>query len=269
MAKVQIEIKDFDLFHEAVKTVSRVVESAKFIVGEAGMEVYGARARTARCEAVTSAIAAPSRVEFSVESLQTFIKLLSTVKEVHGDDFSGLKFFVDMPFLRFESRKFKTKFSTCNEDIISRWVASKIDAKFTPVFEFTSSSDMIKRLNGQAFMFSAAKDMRIYLETKDDMENNAVFATVGNRETDLNNEVTLKFGLVSAGSLVERGDDGLVKGERRLILDFERLNLFNAAQSDCIKFQLMDVNCLVSRTSVAGRNGAFFNFDLYCTVLKG
>lgn len=232
------------------------------------MEVYGARARTARCEITTNAVVSENRAVFSIENLATFIKLLSTVKEVHNQDFSGLKFFVDMPFLRFESKKFKTKFSTCNEDIISKWVTTKITAQFTPVFEFVSSSDMIKRLNGQAFMFSSAKDMRIYLETKDDMENNAVFATVGNRETDLNNEVTLKFGLVSAGSLQKRDDDGLVVEERRLILDFERLNLFNATQSDSIRFQLMDANCLVSKTNVAGRNGTFFNFDLYCTILK-
>ena len=144
------------MFCEAVKTASKVVESAKFSVSEAGMEVYGARARTARCEISTNAIVSRVPVSFSVESLATFIKLLSTVKDVHGDDFSGLKFFVDLPFLRFESKKFKTKFSTCNEDIISRWITTKITARFTPVFEFTSSSDMIKRLNGQAFMFSAA-----------------------------------------------------------------------------------------------------------------
>lgn len=268
MAKTQIQINDFDLFHEAVKTTSRVVESAKFTISEAGMEVYGARARTARCEITTNAVASSEPVSFSVENLQSFLKLLSTVKEVHGDDFSGLKFFVDLPFVRFESKKFKTKFSTCNEALISAWITTKINAQFTPVFEFTSSSDMIKRLNGQAFMFSAAKDMRIYLETRDDMENNAVFATVGNRETDLNNEVTLKFGLVSSGSLVTKDENDVVTDERRLILDFERLNLFNALQSDSIKFQLMNVNCLVSKTSLSGKNGSFFNFDLYCTVLK-
>jgi hypothetical protein len=263
MAKIQIQINDFDLFHEAVKTASKVVESAKFLISEAGLEIYGARARTARCELVTNAVTAAEPLSFSVENLQTFIKLLSTAKDVHGDDFSGLKFFYDRPAVKFESKKFKTKFSTCNEDIISKWVTTKIDARFTPVFEFTSSSDMIKRLNGQAFMFSSAKDMRIYLETRPDMENNAVFATVGNRETDLNNEITLKFGLVSSGSLSTK--EG---GDRSLILDFERLNLFNALQSDAIKFQLMDVNCLVSRASVPGKNGSFFNFDLYCTILK-
>jgi hypothetical protein len=268
MAKTQIEIKDFDLFCEAVKTTSKIIESAKFTISDVGMEIYGARARTARCEIVTNAIVSKEPVSFSVENLSTFIKLLLTIKDVHSEDFSGLKFFVDMPFLRFESKKFKTKFSTCNEDIISRWITTKINAQFRPVFEFMSNSDAIKRLNSQAFMFSASKDMRIYLETKDDMENNAVFATIGNKETDLNNEITLKFGLVSNGSLITRNDDGLVINERKLILDFERLNLFNALQSNSINFQLMDVNCLVSKTSISGKNGSFFNFDLYCTVLK-
>ena len=128
MAKTQIQINDFDLFHEAVKTTSKIVESAKFTVSEAGMEVYGARARTARCEITTNAITSKDAVSFSIENLQSFLKLLSTVKDVHGDDFSGLRFFVDLPFVRFESKKFKTKFSTCNEDIISKWVTTKISA---------------------------------------------------------------------------------------------------------------------------------------------
>ena len=56
MAKIQIEIKDFELFYEAVKTTSKVIESAKFSISNIGMEVYGARARTARCEITTNAI---------------------------------------------------------------------------------------------------------------------------------------------------------------------------------------------------------------------
>ena len=268
MAKTQIEIKDFELFYEAVKTTSKIIESAKFLISDIGMEIYGARARTARCEITTNAVVSQTSVSFSIENLSMFLKLLSTVKDVHGDDFSSLKFYVDLPFIRFESKKFKTKFSTCNEDIISQWITTKIVAQFKPVFEFTSNSDMIKRLNNQSFMFSSVKDMRIYLETKDNMENNAVFATIGNKETDLNNEITLKLGLVSSGCLVKRDEDGVVIDERSLILDFERLNLFNAVQSDTIKFQLMDVNCLVSKISISGKNGSFFNFDLYCTVLK-
>ena len=64
MAKIQIEIKDFELFYEAVKTTSKVIESAKFSISNIGMEVYGARARTARCEIITNAVVSESCVSF-------------------------------------------------------------------------------------------------------------------------------------------------------------------------------------------------------------
>lgn len=268
MAKQQIEIRDFDLFQEVLKSTAKVVESAKFTIGEAGLEIYGARAKAARCEMTSNAVVSQTAIEFSVENLQLFLKIVSSVKDVHEGDYSGLKFFVDLPFIRFESKKFKTKFATCNESLISQWVSKKISTEMTPVFEFIGTSDMIKRVNSHSFMFSNPKDTRVYVETKPEMENNAVFATLGNKETELNNEITLKFGLVTSGSLLEKDKDGLVVSERKIILDLERLNLFNAVQSDDIKFQFMNLNCLVSRVSVSGRNGTFFNMNVYSTVLK-
>lgn len=269
MARKQIEIRDFDLFCEVLRSSAKIVESAKFTVNAAGLEIYGARAKAARCEIASNAVVASEPVEFSIENLQMLLKIASSVKEVHGGDYSGLKFLVDLPFVRFESKKFKTKFATCNESLIAQWVSKKVTTEMKPVFEFTSTSDLIKRLNSHAFMFSNPKDTRIYLETRPDMESNSVFATLGNKETELNNEITLKFGLVNSGSLVETDDNGCVTSERRIILDFERLNLFNAVQSDAIKFAFMDLNCLVSRTSLQGRDGAFFNLAVYSTVLKG
>lgn len=50
------------------------------------------------------------------------------------------------------------------------------------------------------------------------MENNSLFASIGNRGSNLNNEMTLKLGIVTFGKL----DD------RELVLDLERINLFNA-----------------------------------------
>ena len=98
------------------------------------------------------------------------------------------------------------------------------------------------------------------------MESNTVSATLGNKETQLNNEITMKFGLVTAGSLTY--DDGGTKRDRAIILDLERLNLFNAVQTDDIRFRFMNVNCLVGDASVKGKDGSFFNFTLYSTVLK-
>lgn len=266
MVRKQIEIRDFDLLCEVIRSASKIVESAKVQIGPAGLEIYGARAKMARCELTSNAVLSNEPVEFAIENLQLFLKTLVSAKEIHAGDYSGLTFSYDQPFIRFESKKFRTKFAACNENLISQWVSKKIDAPMTPVFEFMGGNDMIKRVNQHSFMFSNPKDVRVYLETRDDMESNTVSATLGNKETQLNNEITLKFGLVTAGSLTY--DDNGTMMERHIILDLERLNLFNAVQTDQIKFQFMNLNCLVGQARIQGRDGSFFNFVLYSTVLK-
>lgn len=268
MAKQSIEINDFALFSEFLKSGAKVLESAKFIVGPGGIEIYGAKETIARCELTTNAVTSSEPITFSIENMQMFLKVVSTVKEVHENDFSGLKFYLDLPFLRFESKKFKTKFSTCNENVISRWVSTKVTTKLDSVFEFTTTSDLIKRVNGHSFMFANPKDVRVYLETKADMENNSVFATIGNKETELNNEMTLKFGLVNFGSLYTKNEDGNVIDERKIIIDLDRLNLFNAVPSTDIKFSLMNLSVLMSKTRVTGENNTFFDMVVYSTLLK-
>ena len=84
--------------------------------------------------------------------------------------------------------------------------------------EFITTSDYIKRINSHSFIFDDIEKTRIYLTQDKDMEKNSVFATVGNKSTNLNNEITLKLGLLSFGGLEDR----------EIILDLERLNLFNA-----------------------------------------
>ena len=92
------------------------------------------------------------------------------------------------------------------------------------------------------------------------MEKNAIFATLGNKETNLNNEVTLKFGLMNSGELPEN---------RPIIIDIERLNLFNSIQSNNIKITLAkNVNVLISKTQLTGKNNTYFNFNIYNTLLR-
>jgi hypothetical protein len=100
--------------------------------------------------------------------------------------------------------------------------------------------------------------MRVYLETKTDMENNTLYATIGNKQLVLNNEMTLKFGLVTYGSL----------GDRSVILDVDRINLFDAVPSDEIKISLMDANVLVSDVTSKGKNDTYFNVKVYSSLLK-
>lgn len=127
-----------------------------------------------------------------------------------------------------------------------------------PVVEFTTTNDYIRRIRSHQFLFSDPSVMRVYLETKDDMENNVLYATVGNKQTSLSNEMTLKFGLVNFGSLKDK----------TLVLDIERLNLFDAVQTPEIKVSLMDANVLVSNVNVAGKNDTYLNAKIYTSLLK-
>lgn len=259
MAKTtQILVRDFDLFCEVMKSVAKVVESAKLQFDQNGLAIYGAHGRIARCEMTTNAVWSNAEVQFSLSELGTFTRILQTVQDVHEGDYSTFKFLVDLPFVRFESKKFKTKISTVNEDIIAKWVSKKLEAKLKPVFEFTTSSELIKRLIGHQFIFDNTESLRFYIETKDDMEKNVVYATLGNKKTSLNNELTLKFGLATFGSLKDK----------EIVLDAERLNLFNAVQTKELKVTLVDLNFLMSNVKVNGKNDSYFTFTVYNSFLK-
>lgn len=257
--KKNIQIKDFNLFVAVVRAATKLVDSAKFTVTETGLEIYGARAKAARCELVSNAIYSDEPVSFAIESLNLFLKVLTTVKEVHEGDYSNFKFIVDLPHLRFESKKFKTKYGTQNENIITQWIGKKVETVVTPIFEFTTTSDMIKRINSHSFIFTNPETVRVYLETKSDMENNALFATIGNRESNLNNEMTFKFGLITLNTL----------GDTSIVVDQARLNMFNAVQSDNIVIsRIKEKACLVSKTKITGENDTYFNLSVYSTLLK-
>ena len=113
-------------------------------------------------------------------------------------------------------------------------------------------------MNGHSFIFQNSEDARVYLSVNPDMENNVVYATIGNDSNELNNSITLKFGLVNFGSL----------GDRRLILDFERLNILNIVQSEEIKVQLMQVPILVYKIAKTGEAGNFSNITIYDSLRK-
>lgn len=268
MAKEQLILNDFDLLLDMLKSVNKIVKSARFNIDENGLAIYGAFERSVRCELTTNAIASESPMSFSIEDLQKFTKILSTVADVHDKDYSQLKIFVDMPSIKVESKRIKTKYSTCNDALISDWVANKLTTEMTSVVEFTTTSDIIRKICGHSFLFADPKYAKVYLETKRDMENNVVFATLGNRETDLNNELTLKFGLITSGTLDILDDDGNATDSRTLIVDLQRLTMFNTVQSDSIHITLTNMNVLKSVVNVSGKNSAFGTIIVYTGLLK-
>ena len=184
--KKQIYIRDFNIFYDVLKSTLKIVDSAKFIINDTGLAIYGARGKIARCEITSDSIYSTEKIEFSILDLNMLVKLAATIKDIHQDDFNDFKFIVDLPFLRFESKKIKTKISTVNEDIISKWISKKVETHLTPIFEFKTTTELIKRINNHSYIFNDSNGLRIYLETKEDMENNVVYATIGNKENNLN-----------------------------------------------------------------------------------
>jgi hypothetical protein len=257
--KSKLLINDFNLFLDSMKATVKLIESAKFIINENGLVIYSSRSNVARCEISTNAIYSDTPIEFSILDLHMFVKVLQTIHEIHKNDFSELTLTFESPFIKATSKKFKTKINTCDENIIEKWISKKIQTTLNPVFEFTTSSDMIKQISNHSFIFSDQSAVRVYLNTHNDMENNSIFATLGNNTTNLNNEITMKFGLVTFGKIPEG---------RNIILDLERLSLFNCINTNEIKISLMDLNVLVSKIKLTGKNDSYFSLNIYNTILK-
>lgn len=251
-----LKINDFMLFLDALKAFSKVSNSAKLTFSQNGMTIFGKNA-CGRGEVVTNSVYSDEEVNVCFEDLSMLIRLLQTAIQENQNDWSELSLIVDLPTFKIESKKFKTKIQTTLEKKIEGSIIGKVKTELTPVFEFTTSSDQIKNVNSHSFILPDIKMARIYLRTDSTMENNVIYATIGNEANNMNNSVTLKFGLVNDGSL-----DG-----RKIIIDYDHLGLFNIIKSDAIKIQLMDRDVLVNKTHITGKNESYFDFTVYCSML--
>ena len=257
MAKQRIKVNDFSTFLQSVKALNKLTVSAKFTINSEGMTVYGKNA-FARGELTSnSVIAEKDPIEFCILDLAMFIKVLTTAYEIHQEDCSEIEMWLDFPFIKIESGKFKTKLSTCKEEVIQNSVSQKIKTVLTPVFTFMTSTKQVKYVNSHSFIVSDQEAARVYLSVEPTMENNVVYARIGNDANELNNSITLKFGMATSGVL----------GDRKLILNFDRLNIFNVVDSDEIVIQLMDKNVLVNTVNVYGTGDCSFKFVLYTSLL--
>lgn len=55
--------------------------------------------------------------------------------------------------LCFKSKKFKSKLQTQKESIVEKWLSSEVKTKLTPVFEFKTSRELIRRVKSHQFVF--------------------------------------------------------------------------------------------------------------------
>lgn len=257
MGKEKIEINDFGVFFDTLKAFSKLNESVKLEFSETGLGIYGKNSYS-RIEILSDALTATGKCAICIKDLQMFLKILNTIKEVHQDDYTGLDFTFDGQFINFKSKKFKTKLITCDEEKITNFVSKPIHTVLNPVLEFTTNSQIIKTINNHSFIFSDPDAARVYLKTDSEMENNVIYANIGNKENNLNNSLTLKFGLINFGELKTR----------EITLDFKRLNAFNIVQSNEIKISLMDRNVLVYDFKIVGKQGNFSAVKVLNSIKK-
>lgn len=257
MAKEKLEVRDFELFFDIVKSLGKMAEGVKFMFDENGMIVY-AKNDFSKCNLSSNAVSSKTPIEFCVAELGMLLKILTTVKEMYKDNYGMVNLIYDKPFFRIESGKFKTKIATCDEQRIVKFIATKLKTQLSPKLEFTTNSSLIKTINSHSFIFQDSATARIYITTEEGMQNNTIFATIGNENNDLANSATLELGLINSGTLLN--EDGQ---PQKIIINFDRLNILNMVPSDEIKVMVAKERpVLVSQITKDGKNGAFFKIDI-------
>lgn len=258
--KQKIQVNDFNLFVDLIQCTKKIVDSAKLQINENGVEIYGTRGQFTRCEMISNAISSKEAVEVSIQDLNMFHKVLTIVKDVHENDYSDFSFDIALPKISFSSKRFKTKYQTQDPDIISQWIGKKVETELKPEFEFSTNIDLVKKVSNKSFIEKDEKKLRIYIGTNDEMEKNVVYATLKNKDTELSNEMVVKFALVTFGKLAEN---------RNIILDLEHLNLFTAFPNSDIKIFVPEkYNMLVGKSKAIGKNDTFFSMTIYNAILK-
>lgn len=252
-----IKILDYELFYDVVKALSKVSNGAKFSLNECGLTVY-AKNDYSKTELTSNSISTNNPIEFCIGDLTMFLKILTTIKDLYKGDYSNVSIDFDSPFIKIKSGKFKTKIGTVEEEKIALSIGTKVHTELTELITFTTSSTLIKNINAHSFIFPDSNSARIYVTTESDMQNNTIFATIGNESNDLANSVTMELGLVNSGSLEDR----------KTVLNFERLNILNIIPSDDIKIMIArERPVMISKITRSGKNNSFFNLNVYSFMM--
>lgn len=258
MSKENIKINNFELFSEIVKSLSKMSDGAKFTVNDCGLTVY-AKNDFSKCELTSNSIVSDKELSFCVGNLGMLLKIMTTLSGIYKEDVTNsVKLYFDHPFIRFESKKFKTKIATVEEANIANFIGNKVHTELSPQIEFTTNSGIIRSINSHSFVTTDSNTARIYVSTDSEMENNVIFATIGNEGNDLENSVTLELGLITSG----------VMDDRKVILNFDRLNILNMLPSEEINVQLAKERpVLISKVQKSGKNDTFFNISIYVFLM--
>lgn len=254
-----VNVGDFELFSTTIKALSKLVPAAKFVINENGYSIFSKNA-FARVETYSSVLYTNSEtpVSFCINDLPKLNKLLVSIKREFGNDPVKISIKVSDKNIAFESSKIKVKFITVREETIENYVVqTAVTTQLTPIFKFYTSSELIRNMNSNSFMFSDLDNIRIYLCGKQEgMENNILYARMSSVNGAFSNEIISKLGYITYGKL----DD------RQIIIDSERLSAFNLVESDNIEIALMDKPFLVSTICKESESDALIKHKVQINV---
>ena len=251
----QLKIRDFPLFLDTLEAAGKITQNVKLSFDAAGFKIY-CKNVFARGEFVSTSVYSDNECSFCTNDVTLFIRVLKAAadsKKENSEPLSDINMSLDEPFFRINDKKFKTKLTTCSEDIIQNSISRPVQTEMRTLFQFTTDSTTIRKINQNGFIFKDPAMARVYLETNHpEMDKNVVWARIDNDENNQNNSMTLKLGLLN-----DIADDFEQKPNDKLIIDFDRLSLFNIVpDAGLIKIRLTDKNVLVYNCSLARKPSA-------------
>lgn len=253
----KIYIKNFEIFDQTLTSILKLVPSIKLIFNQNGLTIHSCNAYT-RCSVFTNSVYSDTEFNICVQNGPSLIKTLSLVKDDEGKktNFTGIEISYDGTFIYIKSKNIKSKIITVKEEVIQNVVSKEVTSVLIPQMEFKTSSDNIKKVLNNGYLFSDAESIRVYLNQHEDMQQNCIYAEVTNKTNRLSNNITTKLGDITLGKVTED-----------LIIDFERLGAFNIIKSDSITIQLMDKPFLVANLSL-NKDDCFSKFTIYNSLRK-
>ena len=255
-----IYIKDFDILNQTLSAILKLVNSYKLEFNQTGLNIHCSNECT-RCSVFTNCVYSDEEFSIAIESGDSLAKTLTLLKneetKKNNTPSNNIEMSYDGTFIYIKSNHLKTKIITVKEEVIQNVVSKAVTTQLTPQAEFKTSSEAIKKVLNNSFLFKDVDSVRVYLNQHEDMLQNCVYAEVTNKTNRLSNNITTKLGDITLGKITSD-----------LIIDFKRLSAFDLFKNDNIVVKIIDKpNLLVAELSLI-KNDIFSKFTVYNSLRK-
>lgn len=252
---MKLVIKDFDIFQKTIEAVCRFSPSAKINATPSGIEIY-VKNDFARCSAISNCVESDVEGSFcikDVSALNKILKVILTYNKKHKSNDISIEY--DGSFININSKSVKNKLITVKEQTIAKNIGKAVTTELSSEMEFTTSSDNIKNILSNTFLFNDLDSIKVYLKQDPDMSPNMIYAHMVNKDAPLSNEITLELGNIGFGKL-----------SKEIIINFEVLKTFNLFNSDSITIKKLTVPALSSELMLNNGSDVFAKFIIITSI---